>query len=98
MSRNALVVGISHYEHLPPLKASVANADAIAQQLEQNGNFNLQRLPKPITAVTDGNKTPTGSANQPVTQPQLQQALKQLFLPDSQQIPETALFYFCWCL
>ncbi|MEM9092687.1 MAG: caspase family protein, partial [Cyanobacteria bacterium P01_F01_bin.53] len=94
MSRNALVVGINEYQHLPGLKAPVTDAEAIAQRLEQDSNFKVQRMPERIVTSADGVKKPVVFAAQPVTQGQLKTALKQLFLPDSQQIPETALFYF----
>jgi len=94
MSRNALVVGISSYQHLHPLKAPVVDATEIAQRLEKDGDFKVQRLPERIIETTDGKKQPSVSATQHVTQRQLMQSLEQLFLPKSQQIPETALFYF----
>ncbi|MEL6555439.1 MAG: pentapeptide repeat-containing protein [Cyanobacteria bacterium J06621_11] len=94
MSRNALIVGISHYQHLLDLRAPVADAEAIAQQLEQDSDFKVQRLPERIIEAADGNKKPSVSPTQQVTQLQLMQALEQLFLPSSQQVPETALFYF----
>lgn len=94
MSRNALVVGINSYQHLPALKAPVADAEAIAQQLAQYSNFKVQRMPERIVASAEGVKESVVPAAQPVTQLKLKKALKQLFLPDSQQIPETALFYF----
>ncbi|NEQ31479.1 MAG: caspase family protein, partial [Leptolyngbya sp. SIO4C5] len=37
MSRDALVVGINHYQHLSRLKAPGTDAEAIAQRLEQDG-------------------------------------------------------------
>ncbi|EDX82830.1 caspase domain protein [Synechococcus sp. PCC 7335] len=94
MSRNALVVGISCYQQLSPLTAPVKDAEAIAQRLEQASDFKVQRLPERILEAGEGKQEPAVSATQPVTQRQLKQVLKQLFLPDSQQLPETALFYF----
>ncbi|MEM9148932.1 MAG: pentapeptide repeat-containing protein, partial [Cyanobacteria bacterium P01_F01_bin.3] len=93
MSRNALIVGVSHYQHLPALRSPVEDAEAIAQRLEQDSDFRVQRLPERIVEAAGGDKKPAVAAMQ-VTQRQLKRALKQLFLPDSQQVPEAALFYF----
>jgi len=93
MSRDALVVGINTYSYLPQLKAPAADAEAIAQRLEQDGDFRkVVRLPEAI-AQGDENRSVI-SAKQAVSQIQLKQALKRLFLPGSGQAPETALFYF----
>ncbi|MCG8366599.1 MAG: pentapeptide repeat-containing protein [Pseudanabaenales cyanobacterium] len=93
MSRDALIVGINSYKHLSPLKAPALDAEAIAQRLEQDGEFQkVIRLPEAVQEA-DGKK-PVVSKIHTVSQIQLKQALKQLFLPDSLQAPETALFYF----
>ncbi|MEM6352907.1 MAG: caspase family protein [Cyanobacteria bacterium P01_D01_bin.14] len=90
MSRDALIVGINRYQHLPSLKAPSADAEAIAQRLEQDGDFGkIRRLPEHI----DQGK-PAISSTQTIAQVQLEQALEQLFQPGSAQAPETALFYF----
>jgi uncharacterized caspase-like protein len=98
MSRDALVVGISSYAHLPALSAPAQDAEAIAQRLKQDGDFRkVQRLPEAIEQSRDhGNsqKKSVVAKTLAVSQLQLEQALKQLFLPNSQQAPETALFYF----
>ncbi|MEM8504223.1 MAG: caspase family protein [Cyanobacteria bacterium P01_D01_bin.1] len=97
MSRDALVVGINRYQHLQDLKAPAVDAEAIAQRLSKDKAFQkVSRLPEAITPPTAQNplKTPIVSATQPVSQKQLKAALKQLFLPDSGQAPDTALFYF----
>lgn len=93
MSRDALVVGINAYTHLPHLKAPATDAEAIAQRLGQDGDFHkVVRLPE---AIAQGDKKqPVVSATQAVSQTQLEQALEQLFLSSSDQAPETALFYF----
>ena len=93
MSRNALIVGINHYHHLPILKAAGNDAEAIARRLSQNNSFKVRRLPERIISA-DGSKHPAMSQEQRVTQFQLKAALKQLFLPEGEQIPETALFHF----
>jgi len=93
MSRDALVVGINTYSYLPQLKAPAADAEAIAQRLEQDGDFRkVVRLPEAI-AQGDENRSVV-SATQAVSQIQLEQNLERLFLPGSAQAPETALFYF----
>ncbi|UJB72983.1 pentapeptide repeat-containing protein (plasmid) [Acaryochloris sp. 'Moss Beach'] len=95
MSRNALIVGINQYQSqsLQDLKAPALDAEAIAQRLEEDGDFDtLYRLPE---RITEGEaKKPLVSDTHPVTREQLEQALEQLFLPESSQAPDTALFYF----
>ncbi|MGR3279347.1 nSTAND1 domain-containing NTPase, partial [Acaryochloris marina NIES-2412] len=95
MSRNALIVGINQYQSqsLQDLKAPALDAEAIAQRLEEDGDFDtLYRLPE---RITEGEaKKPLVSDTHPVTREQLEQALKHLFRPDSSQAPDTALFYF----
>lgn len=50
MRRDALIVGINHYKYLPDLKAPALDAEAIAQRLGEDGDFNtLYRLPERIT-------------------------------------------------
>lgn len=93
MSRDALIVGINKYQHLSSLQAPVTDAEAIGQCLEQAGEFRIRRLPEQIYSSAQGNK-PVVSDTQVLSQVQLKQALRQLFLPSSQQAPETALFYF----
>ncbi|MFG6105327.1 pentapeptide repeat-containing protein [Leptothoe sp. EHU-05/26/07-4] len=92
MSRDALIVGINRYQYLSSLKAPAKDAEAIAHRLEQDGDFRVWRLPEQIDPA-NGNRS-TVSSTQQVLQVQLEQALKQLFRPDSTQAPETALFYF----
>ena len=82
MSRDALVVGINYYEDKTlQLTAPVEDAKAIAQRLQQDGNFKVRTL------LATAN-------NSRIFLTQLEDALVQLFQPDSQQIPDTALFYF----
>ena len=93
MSRDALIVGINSYKYLSTLKAPAVDAEAIAQRLEQDGDFQkVTRLPEAI-APAEVNK-PAVSETHSISQLQLEQALKQLFLPGRLQAPETALFYF----
>ncbi len=93
MSRDALVVGINTYQsdRLANLQAPSEDAEAIAQLLERHGDFKVTRLP----AVKDNqNKTPRVGKKTEVTLDQLEEAIVQLFKPESQQIPDTALLYF----
>ena len=48
MTRAALVVGINTYDHFRPLKAPAHDAEAIAQLLQQDGEFKVTRLPEAI--------------------------------------------------
>ncbi|WP_346289632.1 pentapeptide repeat-containing protein [Sphaerothrix gracilis] len=89
MSRDALVVGINHYQHLSRLKAPGTDAEAIAQRLEQDGEFRVWRLPE---IVADGK--PQVGQQTAVSLAALKTALVKLFKPDSDQFPDTALFYF----
>jgi hypothetical protein len=89
MSRDALVVGINTYTHLPPLTAAATDAEAIAQLLMQKGEFNAGRLPE----IAQGGVVQVGQRT-PVTMSQLEEAIVRLFKPEGQQIPDTALFYF----
>jgi uncharacterized protein YjbI with pentapeptide repeats/energy-coupling factor transporter ATP-binding protein EcfA2 len=89
MSRDALVVGINTYQNLNPLKAPAADAEAIAQRLQQDGEFRVWRSPE----IMQNNQPQVGKAV-PVTLSELKRALVQLFKPKGKQIPDTALFYF----
>ena len=92
MSRDALVVGINTYTHLPSLNAPANDAEAIAQHLETHGDFQVKRLPQ-YTDMAQGNAQRVAS-NREVSLAQLRQALVDLFKPGSTQVPETALLYF----
>lgn len=89
MLRDALIVGISSYQYLPALNAPAHDAEAIAHQLESNGDFRVTRLPEIIQSdkLRVGIKTP-------VTLAELEAALVKLFKPKGDSIPHTALFYF----
>ncbi|NJN73136.1 MAG: peptidase C14 [Limnothrix sp. RL_2_0] len=93
MSRDALIVGISQYQYLKKLNAPAVDAEAIAQCLEKDGDFRVTRLPEKIV-TDDGLKKPEVSGTQSVSQDKLEAALEKLFLPESSQAPDTALFYF----
>jgi uncharacterized protein YjbI with pentapeptide repeats/energy-coupling factor transporter ATP-binding protein EcfA2 len=93
MSRDALVVGINTYQYdrLANLPAPSEDAEGIAQLLERYGDFKVTRLP----AVKDNqNNTPRVGKTTKVTLEKLEKAIVQLFKPESQQYPDTALLYF----
>ncbi|NEQ46478.1 MAG: peptidase C14 [Leptolyngbya sp. SIOISBB] len=93
MTRVALVVGINTYTHFPDLKAPAQDAEAIAQRLQQDGDFKVHRFPEAL--VREGEQlSPTVGETLSMPQAQLEAELKQLFRPDSAQIPDAALFYF----
>ncbi|MFN6478030.1 pentapeptide repeat-containing protein [Nostoc sp. DedQUE07] len=90
MSRDALVVGINTYDRLKCLNAPAADGEAIAQILQQYGEFRVTRLP----AVKDKeNETIRIGKQTKVSLTQLERAIVQLFKPDGKP-PDTALLYF----
>ena len=91
MVKDALVVGINHYKYegLPNLKAPSRDAEAIAQVLENYGEFQVKRMPEAIKQ-----EKPVVGKTLEVSLAQLKQALVQLFKPEGKQVPDTALFYF----
>ena len=93
MIRDALVVGINTYQYsgLANLQTAAESAEAIAQRLEQDGKFNVWRLPEAINRETH---YPFVAKQLIVKLTQLEEALVQLFLPEGNSIPDTALFYF----
>jgi Caspase domain len=92
MSRDALIVGINTYQHLPPLQAPAADAEAIAQRLEQVGDFRVLRLPEFLDPFEDDARRV--AHNTEVTLAQLESALVRLFKPTGQHLPDTALLFF----
>ncbi|MEH2286067.1 caspase family protein [Nostoc sp.] len=90
MSRDALVMGINTYDRLKCLNAPATDAEAIAQILQQYGEFRVTRLP----AVKDKeNQTIRIGKQTKVNLTQLERAIVQLFKPDGKP-PDTALLYF----
>ncbi|MHC5596517.1 MAG: nSTAND1 domain-containing NTPase [Nostoc sp.] len=90
MSRDALVVGINTYDRLKCLNAPATDAEAIAQILQQYGEFRVTWLP----AVKDKeNETIRIGKQTKVALTQLEKAIVQLFKPDGKP-PDTALLYF----
>ncbi len=94
MNRLALVVGINTYDYegLRNLTAPAEDAEAIAQLLTEYGNFQVERLPSITTEYNTIRTLPT--SNTRVTLAQLEEALVQLFQPEGNDIPDTALLYF----
>ena len=89
MSRDALVVGISTYQWLPSLNAPSHDAEAIAQRLQNDGDFRVVRMPE----IVQAGQARIGFKTQ-VTVADLESALIKLFKPKGTNIPQTALFYF----
>ncbi|MFW9259088.1 caspase family protein [Nostoc sp. CALU 546] len=97
MSRDALVVGINQYPFLKDTPTSKAkhlftpanDAEAIAQRLEEYGDFRVRRLPETI----QGQQRRVTSDGL-VKHETLEDAIIQLFNPVGENIPETALLYF----
>ncbi len=97
MAREALVVGINQYPFLkdtPTSKAKhlttpASDAEAIAQLLETYGDFRVRRLP---ASVIDGKFQI--DPNKTVKAEELEKAIAELFLPNSDRDPETALLFF----
>ncbi|MFN6560496.1 MAG: pentapeptide repeat-containing protein [Nostoc sp. ChiSLP01] len=90
MSRDALVVGINTYDRLKSLNAPASDGEAIAQILQQYGEFQVTRLP----GVKDKeNQTIRIGKQTKVSLTQLEKAIVQLFKPDGKP-PDTALLYF----
>jgi hypothetical protein len=89
MSRDALVVGINYYQHLPNLNAPAQDAEAIAQRLQSSGEFSIRRIPEVIQTGS-----PRVGMKTKVSLRELENALVQLFKPKGQTLPHTALFYF----
>jgi HEAT repeat protein/DNA-binding Xre family transcriptional regulator len=96
-TREALVVGINRYPLLGETLGSSAkhletparDAEAIAQLLEQYGNFRVTRLP---ARIIDGRIQI--DPNKAVLLSDLEAAIAQLFVPDRGSSPETALLFF----
>lgn len=94
--RDALIVGINTYEYprLKGLKAPAQDAEAIARMLTKYGNFRVRRLPAVKDKENLENDLGRVGQTTPVTLTQLEEALNQLFLPEGDYTPETALLFF----
>ncbi|MGF1566726.1 MAG: caspase family protein [Nodosilinea sp.] len=89
MSRDALVVGINTYQHLPSLTAPANDAESVARCLESFGECRVLRLPE---AIRD--RKPAVSPQAPVTTQMLEEALIRLFKPSGKTVPQLAVFYY----
>lgn len=94
MSRDALVVGINTYGWggLENLQSPAEDAEAIAQRLEQYGDFRVRRLPDFHDPFNNNDRRVAW--HQDMTVEQLEKALVQMFKPTGKHIPSTALFFF----
>lgn len=80
--RKALIVGIDHYDHIPPLRGCVNDAYAVRQAIQHNSDGTLNfGAPRLLTA--------TGSTS-PVNRADLREAIRELFRDEH----EIALLYF----
>ncbi len=99
MSRDALVVGINKYPFLKDsstgsyqhLTTPAQDAEAIAQILETYGNFRVTRLPASKIKINGKLQV---DPNKPLKIEELEKAILDLFLPESEKPPETALLFF----
>ena len=94
MVRDAVVVGINNYqdENLRNLTSPAEDGEAIAQILEEYGEFDVvRRFPE---ALDKNTRKPYIARKHDFNKTDLEDALVELFKPESKQIPDTALFYF----
>ena len=94
MVRDAAIVGINNYQgdNLRNLTSPAEDAEAIAQILEKYGEFDVvRRFPE---AIKQDTRKPYVAKKQNFNKTDLEDALVDLFKPESKQIPDTALFYF----
>lgn len=89
MSRDALVVGIDCYQHLPNLQAPARDAESVAQCFENFGECRVLRMPEVIRA-----QKPAVHHQGLVTTQMLETALIRLFKPAGKNVPQTAIFYY----
>lgn len=76
VKRYGLVVGINKYDQIDNLRYATADAEAIAQILEQHGNFEVERLPKYWNQESQNYEV----AEEPLTSKELGEALRQFLL------------------
>ncbi|KST64486.1 caspase family protein [Mastigocoleus testarum] len=98
MSRDALVIGINKYPFLKDplgkckhLTTPATDAEVIAQQLEANENFRVKRFP---ASIINGKLQVDPNPDNPFKTEELEKAILDLFLPETERPPETALLFF----
>ncbi len=89
MSRDALVVGINHYQHLPRLNAPARDAESVARCFERFGECRVLRLPEVIR-----DHKPAINHQGLITTQMLETALIRLFKPAGKTVPQMAVFYY----
>lgn len=97
MSREALVVGINKYPFLQEfstdkakdLTTPASDAEAIAKLLEVHNNFRVKRFP---ASIIDGKSQV--DPNKSFNIKELERAILDLFLPETEKPPQTALLFF----
>ena len=97
MIREALVIGINKYicnDKLGELKTPAADAEAIANILKKYGNFTVRYLPEKQENGRACNGIEPDPVKNAVSKAQLEEAIRQLFNPKSEQISDTALLFF----
>ena len=95
--RNALIVGINRYPSLKATSTSkpqhlttpASDAEKIAQILETQGEFRVRRLP---VKLCEGNHQIDAEGT--LKTEELQDAIGQLFNPEGENVPHTALLFF----
>ncbi|NER31441.1 MAG: peptidase C14, partial [Symploca sp. SIO1C4] len=100
--REALVVGINRYPLLKDattkkpkhLEKPAADAEAIAQILEQYGNFKVHRLPDVYSSEGRRGVDPNPQSQNLVKATALEAAIADLFNPPGSSVPDTALLFF----
>lgn len=85
----ALVVNINAYPVLSSLQTSAFNRERLGQYLTEYANFQVRFLPSPKKLEDQ-----TPPAQIPVSQKELENAILNLFHPQRDPIPQTALLYF----
>ncbi len=95
MNRDALIIGINKYPFLKVngklqnLTTPASDAEKIAQILETKGEFRVRRLP---VKLSEGNHQIDSDST--LKAEELQDAIGQLFNPEGENAPHTALLYF----
>ncbi len=79
---------------LPNLKSAVNDAEAIATILEEQGNFNVKRIPNYKDENNHVRVHPTPDSKTEITLRRLTDEIRDFFNPQGEQIPEVALLFF----